>query len=363
MNAKRFRVIFSRALRQPVVVSEVKSHRGKAASSHRQGSAPAKFPFLQPTRLVASVLLALCAMTSVKSFAQSNLPSPSLNTVNAAAIGMGSAGITTNGQEMTITQGAGNAVINWNSFDIAKDHSVTFTHKNITDATLNRISGAQSKIDGLLKANGRVFLLNPNGVVFGSSAQVEVGGLVVSTQAIGDTDFMTGNYAFSPAAGVTTVGEIINNGTIQADGLGGFVVLAGAGNVTNTGRITATNGTVQMAQGKDFKLTMPSTTNPFLSLELTGTAVANNNIGVYNERGTIKAANVELKAKEGWVRSVSGDIEAKAIKDLVSIDNKVNDRNGSVNLAADNGSASLFGLLNGTSTIKADKDMTMIGGG
>ena len=367
MNAKRFRVIFSRALRQPVVVSEVKSHRGKAASSHRQGSAPAKFSFLQPTRLVASVLLALCAMTSVKSFAQT-LPSPSLNTANAAAMGMAGIVVDPTNTNMTITQGAGNAVINWNSFDIGQGNSVNFQHVNASDATLNRVmGGSQSQIDGVLSASGRVFLLNPNGVLFGKDARVNVGGLVVSTQAISNDNFMGGTYAFSQAAG-TTAGEIINHGTIVANGTDGFVVLSGAGNVTNTGTgaLSATKGTVQMAQGKEFTLTMPSKTKPFLSLKLTGDVAQNNNIGVHNNKGTINAANVELKAKEGWVKSTSGVIEAKSIAQLVNIDNDVNDRNGSAHLVAENGKVWVdkrFGNDKTIASIKADKDIVLAGKG
>jgi filamentous hemagglutinin family protein len=41
---------------------------------------------------------------------------------------------------------------------------------------LNRVLGTDgSRILGQLNANGQVFILNPNGVLFGANAQVNVG--------------------------------------------------------------------------------------------------------------------------------------------------------------------------------------------
>jgi len=49
-------------------------------------------------------------------------------------------------------------------------------------ASMNRISGTDgSEILGHLDANGQVYLINLNGIVFGQGAEVNVGGLVAST--------------------------------------------------------------------------------------------------------------------------------------------------------------------------------------
>src|SRR5487761_2668631 len=102
---------------------------------------------------------------------------------------------------------------------------------------------------GSLSANGKVFLLNPSGILFGQGAQVNVGGLVASTLNISDSDFMAGKYNF---AGASTA-PILNQGSINADG--GYVALLGA-NVSNQGVISAKLGTVALAAGNAMTLDM-----------------------------------------------------------------------------------------------------------
>src|SRR6185369_13645824 len=104
-----------------------------------------------------------------------------------------------------------------------------------------------SSILGSLSANGKVFLVNPNGILFGQGAQVNVGGLVASTLNITDADFMAGRYNFSGSG----TGTVVNRGSINADG--GYVALLGA-SVSNEGTIAAKLGTVILAAGKAMTL-------------------------------------------------------------------------------------------------------------
>ena len=104
-----------------------------------------------------------------------------------------------------------------------------------------------SSILGSLSANGKVFLVNPNGMLFGQGAQVNVGGLVASTLDITDSDFMAGNYKFTG----TGSGAVAQPGPINADG--GYVALLGA-NVSNQGVIAARLGTVALAAGNAITL-------------------------------------------------------------------------------------------------------------
>uniref|UniRef100_UPI003A968C58 two-partner secretion domain-containing protein n=1 Tax=Pseudomonas sp. TaxID=306 RepID=UPI003A968C58 len=150
-----------------------------------------------------------------------------------------------NGQQMVIDQASNKLAIDWQSFDIGSGNKVTFNQPGTDSIALNRVLGADgSKIMGQLDANGRVFIINPNGVLFGASAQVNVGGLVASTLDLSVSDFEAGHYAFK---GDGSNASIINNGRITAAD-GGSVALLG-GTVSNNGVIIANQGTVALAAG------------------------------------------------------------------------------------------------------------------
>ncbi|MEO7954789.1 MAG: filamentous hemagglutinin N-terminal domain-containing protein, partial [Polaromonas sp.] len=159
-------------------------------------------------------------------------------------VSAGSASIGGTAGNMTITQTTPNVAINWQSFGIKAGESVQFVQPGSSSVALNRVIGADpSSILGSLTANGKVFLVNPNGILFGQGASVNVGGLVASTLAISDANFMAGNHQFSGAG----AGAVVNQGTINAAS-GGYVALLGA-NVSNQGVIAAQLGTIALAAG------------------------------------------------------------------------------------------------------------------
>ena len=171
------------------------------------------------------------------------MPRPALALPQGGVIVAGTAAITATPSAMTITQSSQNAVINWQGFGIAASESVIFAQPNSQSVTLNRVLGQDpTAIMGQMSANGRVFIVNPNGILFGKGAQVNVGGLVASTLDIGDSDFMAGKMRFSGSGGT-----VLNEGSITSDG--GFVVLMGA-QVSNQGTIQARLGTVALAAGE-----------------------------------------------------------------------------------------------------------------
>ncbi|PJJ19069.1 filamentous hemagglutinin family protein [Janthinobacterium sp. 67] len=151
-----------------------------------------------------------------------------------------------------------NTIINWQSFSIHAGEITRFIQQNGNSAVLNRITGQDpSKILGSLESNGKVFLINPNGIVFGQGAKVDVNGLVASSLGMTNEDFLAGKRQFT-AGGVA--GAVGNAGTINA-GKGGQVLLI-APNVENTGIITAPNGEVILAAGRSVQLADPG--NPQL---------------------------------------------------------------------------------------------------
>lgn len=164
------------------------------------------------------------------------------------AVSAGSATIGTGAGSTTINQTSQNTAINWQSFNIGSGESVNFIQPNSSAIALNRVLGSDpSSILGSLNANGKVFLVNPNGIVFGQGASVNVGGLVGSTRNISDSDFMAGKYNFEG----TGTGGIVNYGSINANG--GSVALLGA-SVSNQGIIQAQLGTVALAAGNSITL-------------------------------------------------------------------------------------------------------------
>ncbi|MPS92492.1 YDG domain-containing protein [Comamonas sp.] len=147
-----------------------------------------------------------------------------------------------------IQQGSQNAVINWNTFNIGRGESVVFQQPNTSSVALNRVLGTEgSSILGNLSANGKVFIVNPNGILFGQGASVNTAGLVASTLDISNRDFMSGKYQFSGNG----TGKVLNQGSISAPG--GYVALLGA-HVSNEGTIQARLGSVALAAGNAITL-------------------------------------------------------------------------------------------------------------
>lgn len=151
-------------------------------------------------------------------------------------------------QTTVVTQEGNRAVANWREFSIDAGETVQFVQDNANSVILNRVTGEDiSQILGNLQANGRVFLINPNGIVFGSNAQVSVNGLVASTLSLkpgmqsGSDE--VGLELNGPGASIVNHGRISakdilliapsieNNGTLQGDGNNSKVQLIAAGQV------------------------------------------------------------------------------------------------------------------------------------
>lgn len=166
----------------------------------------------------------------------------------------GAGDVTQNGREMTIRQDSGRLAMDWTNFNVGKDETVRFQQPGKDALALNRVTGnQQSVIDGSLLSNGHVLLVNPNGVVIGKNASIDVGGLVASTAHVKD-NFMKefGNSTGSFNLGGVSDGKIINEGTINAEG--GLVALHAA-KVENSGTIKSNGGSVLMAAADTLTLT------------------------------------------------------------------------------------------------------------
>ena len=187
-------------------------------------------------------------------FSQAAVAGPQGGTVQA-----GAASIATTGATTTINQSSPRAVIDWSSFSIGAGETVRYNQPNAQAATLNRVTGNQvSSLQGALTANGGVWLINPNGVLIGNAATINVGSFVASTANISTNDFMrdpgaaNGRYTFNEVTPASATGSIVNQGTITvADG--GLVALVGPA-VRNTGTIMARLGKIALGSANIFTL-------------------------------------------------------------------------------------------------------------
>ncbi len=253
------------------------------------------------------------------------------------AVSAGGAVIANGASSTTVTQSTQNVAINWQSFSIGQGEAVRFVQPNASAVALNRVLGADpSSILGSLSANGKVFLVNPNGILFGTGAQVNVGGLVASTLNIADADFMAGSYRFSGAGN----GAIVNRGSIDAGG--GYVALLGA-SVSNEGVIAASMGTVALAAGNA------------VTLDVAGDGLLNVSV---NE-GAVNA----LVRNGGLIRANGGQVlmTAQAAGELLStvVNNTgvieaqtLENRNGTIRLLGDmqSGTVNVSGTLDASGT-------------
>jgi filamentous hemagglutinin family protein len=178
-------------------------------------------------------------------------------------VGNGSATATVTGNTLRVDQTSNSALLNWRSFNISQDGTVTFRQPDRSSIALNRIYDANpSRVLGALNSNGRVYLLNQNGIVFGEGAKVNVGGLVASSlnlsqqaieRGIADAVNAGGSAAFEPYT--DAAGDVVPSGPVQVlagasiESPQGQVLLV-APEVVNRGTISVPDGQAILAAGE-----------------------------------------------------------------------------------------------------------------
>jgi len=156
-----------------------------------------------------------------------------IGAVETGHVAAGSGTINTQGATTTINQQSDRMIVNWNNFDIRAGEMVQFNQPSTSSAVLNRVNSANpTQIGGALNANGRVFVVNPNGVVVGKTGSIRANGVVLSTLDVANNTFMamtpsSNGYAYANfhSTGATS-GAVVNEGVISS-GAGG-VSLFGA---------------------------------------------------------------------------------------------------------------------------------------
>jgi filamentous hemagglutinin family protein len=216
---------------------------------------------------------------------------------------------------MQIKQTTDKSIINWQGYSIGANEKVQYTQPCSGSISLNRVIGQDpSLIYGQLSANGQVWVINPNGLLIGKGASINVGSFFGSTLNINDNDFMNGNYKFINITG--SLSSITNQGNITAAD-GGYVVLI-APSITNEGSITANSGKAYLASADEVTLSFAG--NDLIGFTI-DKATAKDALGIKNT-GTITADGGQVilsaKAATDLLKTVinnEGIIQAQTIDD------------------------------------------------
>ena len=259
------------------------------------------------------------------------------------------------------------AVLNWRSFDIGHGETTRFIQQNAASSVLNRVtSGNSSEIFGNLVSNGRVFLINPTGILIGRDGSIDTAGVLLSTLRISDQDFLKGRLHFE---GTASNGAITNHGYIKTAPGGEVVLLAPRienssekGNA-KSGIIESSNGELLLAAGT--AITIASLDDPDISFDVKAPDNEVVNLGRLLSRGgtaSILAGTIrhsgEINA-DSVGRNAAGRIVLKA-SDRIALDegSRVHASGGST---ADGGSVEISasgkshdGQIDALGTIEAD---------
>ncbi|MFA6076123.1 MAG: filamentous hemagglutinin N-terminal domain-containing protein [Negativicutes bacterium] len=211
---------------------------------------------------------------------------------------------TTKTGDLTINQSSDKGIIDWQSYNVGETNTVEYVQPQATSAVLNRIvnNGGEyaSKILGNVKANGQVFLVNSNGILFGSNARVNVGGIVASTLDILNDNFSAGNYTFK---GNMNSADIFNYGNIET----GKAAIVFAKHIGNTGTISGW-GTVCFGALNEVKIVGLDGAGSTEVIAIEGQA----DTGISNTGKIRSDQKVALFADS--ITVVSGDLETSELK-------------------------------------------------
>lgn len=276
----------------------------------------------------------------------------------------GQASFSTHAHTLTVTNTPG-AIINWQAFSIGANEATRFVQQSAASTVLNRVTGQDpSSILGNLQSNGRVFLINPNGIVFGAGSKIDVASLVASTLNLSDQDFLASRMRFTDGTGK---GSITNQGAITTPS-GGQVYLV-APDIRNTGVITAPNGDVLLAAGHTVDLADPA--NPYLSVSVTAPDTSAVNLGQIITQGGRTGIYAGLITQGGTVSADSavagenGKIIFKASKDVTLAAGSVTSANGvtggQVTVQAETGAAMISGTVSATGSGGKGGDIQLLG--
>lgn len=206
-----YRLVWSTVHQAWVAVSEVSRSQGKSRNRQRLAAALLMSPLLAQAGPVGGQVTA------------------------------GSGSIAQSGTTTTVTQSSQSMSASWQSFNTARGETVNFVQPSASAVAVNRIHDTNpTQFFGQLNANGQVYLINPNGILFGAGAQVNVGGLVASTLDMSDASLASASRRFSGNG----TGSIVNQGDINVASSSSSLLAASS----------SSRGGWLLARGSDFSI-------------------------------------------------------------------------------------------------------------
>ena len=258
---------------------------------------------------------------------------------------------TTNIPQLSI-RNTPNTIIDWQSFGISANEVTRFIQQGPSSAVLNRVVGQDlSTLAGRLESNGRVFLINPNGIIVSQNGVIDTAGFIASTLDMTNEDFIAGKLSFK---GDGTEGAIINRGYVRVSDDGDVLLVAPS--ITNESLIQSEGGNVVLAAGKS--VTITSLDDPRVQYEVQAPANAVVNLGdvVTNggaaaifagsirQSGHINATGFEVGA-DGQIRLVAKDSVEVAAQATLTADGH---DGGDISVISQNGTTSIYGDVSAT---------------
>lgn len=243
-----------------------------------------------------------------------------------------------------IEQTADKAILNWETFNVGRNTTVEF-QQQADWAVLNRVNDPNarpSEIQGQIKADGTVMIVNANGVVFSGSSQVNVRNLATAAANISDAQFTnnglygTNNTAtFTGAAGSVTVeqgAQITTAESANSTTGGGYVLLLGK-DVDNAGSITTANGQTLLAGGDSFIIKRGQGTAGNQASTTRGNEVTTTGTGSVTNSGLIQSATGDITLTGNQVTQTGVALASTSVHNRGTVHLKATGTGGNVTLA------------------------------
>lgn len=243
----------------------------------------------------------------------------------------------------TIQQTTQQAIVNWQSFGSNAGEVIKFVQPSANAAILNRVVGnLPSNLNGLLEGNGRVYLVNPNGIVLGVNGMINVNsGFVASTQGVSDSAFMQGGALVFSGANIGNIQILGKINSAQGD----IVIIAPKTEIAAGAELKAGQN-IQLIAANEVQLSNGKfTVTPKLSdagqLTVAGTLEVakvqleahNNNLGALaiNTTGTVRATGTQTNPDGSVTIMAYGDGgNIKVSGNITAYNNDVNKEGGRI---------------------------------